>query len=223
MKNFLNPKVLNLWTFIWVSVILFFSYQMFQIIWPYTSWAWDVDFLQTKQHIIHLDYYRLAFYLHIFSSLFVLVGGAFLFSKKVLCTYPVIHRQIGKMYVFLLLLISAPTGMVMACYANGGFTAQLSFLILSPLWWWFTWKGFQTAKNKQFHAHKNWMMRSYALTLSAITLRLAQMIINTFCVIDPQVLYVAVSWGSWIGNLMVVEMLIFRNQYKVQRKILFAG
>jgi hypothetical protein len=68
----------------WPLAILFFSYQFLQIILPYTSWEWDIDFLLTKQHIIHLDYYRAAFYAHIFSSPFVLASGAVLFSKYML-------------------------------------------------------------------------------------------------------------------------------------------
>lgn len=198
-------------TFLWGLLISFFSLQMFYIIWPYTTWEWNVDFLQTKQFIIHLDHYRIAFYTHIFSSLIVLLSGAFLFSKYILKNWSSLHRTIGKTYVALLLLISAPSGMVMAFYANGGWAAKISFLILTPLWWWFTYKGYQTARQKQFAAHKKWMMRSYALTLSAITLRISQMLVGSFFYLDPTTQYVLVSWGSWIVNLLIVEFLIHRR------------
>ena len=179
---------------------------MFNVIWPYTSWEWDVYFLQTKYLIVHLDYYRVSFYAHIFSSLIVMFSGAFLFSKYILQNYASIHRFIGKMYVGLVLLISAPTGMIMAFHANGGWPAKISFLILTPLWWWFTYKGYQTARSKNFTAHKKWMMRSYALTLSAITLRLCQLFIHQIISLDPTTQYILVSWGSWMFNLGVVEM-----------------
>lgn len=196
-------------TILWSTLMTFFTYQMFHIIWPYTTWEWNVDFLQTKQFIIHLDHYRIAFYTHIFSSLIVLLSGAFLFSKYILRNWTSLHRIIGKTYVVLLLLISAPSGMVMAFYANGDEWTKLSFLILTPLWWWFTWKGFRTALEKDFKAHRIWMMRSYALTLSAISLRIYQMVLGTFFYIDPEVQYLLVSWLSWVGNLVVIEVWFF--------------
>lgn len=186
-------------------VILIFSFIMVTIIFPYTSWHWDVDFLLTKQHIIHLDYYRFSFYAHIFSSLIILLSGAFLFSNFILNNYPALHRCMGKLYVGLVLFVSAPSGMMMAFHANGGWIAQTSFLILTPLWWWFTFKGYATARQKKFKAHRIWMVRSYALTFSAVSLRLAQMLLGYFFMIDPVVQYILVSWGSWIGNLLVAE------------------
>ena len=204
---------------LWVSLISFFTYQMFCIIFPYTSWEWDVDFLITKQDIIHLDYYRFAFYSHIFTSLIVLLSGAFLFSNFILKKYPRLHRYAGRTYVFLLLLIAAPSGMVMAFYSNGDWWTRLSFLILTPLWWWFTWKGFQTALLKDFKAHRIWMMRSYALTLSAISLRVYQMVLGTFFFIEPEVKYLLVSWLSWVGNLMVLEFYFFVKTLKTSNLV----
>lgn len=207
IKTFQNTP-----SIIWSGFILFFTYQMFLIISPYTSWEWDVDFLITKQHIIHLDFYRLSFYSHIFTSLLVLLSGTFLFSNYILKKHKAIHQWAGRVYVFLLLGIAAPSGFIMGFYANGGFLAQLSFMILTPLWWWFTWKGFQTALRKDFQSHRIWMIRSYALTLSAISLRIYQMILGAYFYMDPVIQYTLVSWISWVGNLLIVEWWIFRKR-----------
>jgi hypothetical protein len=120
---------------LWIFLTSIFSWLMFRIIFPYSSWEWDVDFLQTKQFIIHLDHYRISFYAHIFSSLVILVSGSFLFVDALLKNWPSAHRTLGKLYVALLLLVAAPSGFVMAFYANGGWMAKTSFLILTPLWW----------------------------------------------------------------------------------------
>lgn len=209
--------------FLWGGLISFFSLLMFNVIWPYTSWEWNVDFLQSKYLIIHLNYYRLSFYAHIFSSLIVMFSGAFLFSKYILQNYSRTHRFFGKLYVGLVLLISAPTGMVMAFHANGGWPAKISFLILTPLWWWFTYKGYQTARNKNFTAHKKWMTRSYALTLSAITLRFCQLFIHQIIFLDPTTQYILVSWGSWMFNLGVVELYLGCNESEFLVKRLLPG
>lgn len=201
-------------TMLWPLAILLFSYQFILIIAPYTSWKLDIDFLLTKQHIIHLDYYRAAFYAHIFSSIFVIGSGAFLFSKHILQKLPKLHLISGRVYVGLLLLVSAPSGLVMAFHANGGWAAQASFVVLAPLWWWFTWQGFVTVRRRQFAQHKNWMTRSYALTLSAVSLRVYQMLLGNFPELDPVTQYVLVSWLAWIGNLAVAEVLIYRRKSK---------
>ncbi len=195
----------------WPLAIVFFSYQFLLIILPYTSWEWDIDFLLTKQHIIHLDYYRAAFYAHIFSSIFVLASGAVLFSRYMLHKWPKMHRYAGRIYVGLLLLVSAPSGLVMGFHANGGWAAQANFFVLTPLWWWFTWQGFRTARKRAFAQHKSWMMRSYALTLSAVSLRVYQLLLGSFTDLDPVTQYVLVSWLAWLGNLAVAEVLIYRR------------
>ncbi len=179
-----------------------------QIIYPYLSWELDIDFLQTKQHVIHHWYYRAAFYVHIFSSLPVLFLGAFLFSERIQKRYSKLHRMMGKGYVGLVLCLSAPSGMVLAVYANGGWPVQLSFLIATPLWWLFTWKGLQTALKKEFFAHRKWMLRSYALAFSAVTLRASQLFLNNVNWVAPEYQYLYVAWESWILNLFLVEIYL---------------
>ncbi len=199
-------------TIFWLIAISFFSYKMAQIILPYTSGRWDIDFLLTKQAIIHLDYYRLAFYAHIYSSIFVLFSGAILFPNYFQKNWPKLHRWTGKLYVGLLLFISAPSALIMAFHANGGWVSQVSFVFLAPFWWWFTYKGYLTARKKQFIEHKKWMARSYALSLSAVSLRVYQMLLGHFVEMDPALQYVMVSWASWVGNLAVAEIWAWPGQ-----------
>ena len=198
----------NLPTAFWFCSILIFTILMLQIVLPYLSWEWDIDFLQTKQAIIHLFHYRSAFYLHIFSSCLVLFSGAFLFPKVIIKKFSTLHRWAGKIYVLLLLLVSAPSGAIMAFYANGGWPAKTSFLILCPLWWYCTYMGYRKIRQKKIKEHEVWMIRSYALTLSAISLRFYQMILGNTGIFDPDTFYVIVSWISWLGNLLVAEVWV---------------
>ncbi|MFT5765421.1 MAG: hypothetical protein ACI8X3_002858, partial [Saprospiraceae bacterium] len=68
-------------------------------------------------------------------------------------------------------------------------------------------------------AHKVWMMRSYALTLSAVSLRIYQLILGHFFYMDPVVQYLLVSWVSWLGNLMILEWKIRRDSQKVKNRV----
>ena len=199
-----------------VIIPLIATFLLAQIIYPYLSWELDIDFLQTKQHVIHHRYYQLAFYIHIFSSLPVLFFGPFLFSERIQKRFSKFHRMIGKGYVGLVLGLSAPSGMILAVHANGGLAVQASFLLATPLWWYFTWKGLRTAMKKNFLDHRRWMMRSYAVAFSAVTLRFSQLILNMTGWISPEFQYLFVAWESWILNLVMVEFYLQKDWIKAK-------
>lgn len=197
---------------LWVA-LCFFWYLMLQIVWPYTSGATDIDFLQSKQHIVHLTHYMASFYLHIFSSLWLLASGLTQFSSTLLGKYPQIHRWVGRIYVFIILICSGPAAFVMAYYANGGLIAQLSFMLLSALWWWFTYKGYMAIRNNNIKIHGEWLLRSYALTLSAITLRVMQWMFANFSEIPAEEVYVMIAFPSWLINLLIAEIIINKTNW----------
>lgn len=193
----------------WLSAIGFFTFLMAQIVAQYRTGRLDVDFLLSKQHIIHLWHYKAAFYLHIFPALLVLAAGLTQFSDTILTRTPSLHRWVGRIYVWSILALCGPAGFVMALYSNGGWIPGTSFATLSLLWWWVTWKGLKAIKTGARAAHRNWMIRSYALTLSAITLRVAQYWVATNSHIDPDVAYQWIAWPSWMVNLLVAECWLY--------------
>jgi hypothetical protein len=65
------------------------------------------------------------------------------------------------------------------------------------------------------------MIRSFALTLSAITLRIWKVIFATTTDIPPMDRYRIIAWLGWVLNLMIAEYIIFiyfknNNSLKVQ-------
>ena len=54
------------------------------------------------------------------------------------------------------------------------------------------------------------MIRSYALTLSAITLRAWKFGINNSFELPPMDVYRAVAWLGWVVNLGIAELIIYR-------------
>jgi uncharacterized membrane protein len=197
-----------------ISLILFaslamFWYLMFRIVAPYSSGATDIDFLQTKQFIIGWATYRWSFYLHIFSSLWVLAAGLTQFSTILLKKIPEIHRWVGRIYVAIIVFVSAPAAFIMSIYANGNDFTKASFMVLSVLWWLSTWRAYRVILKGDIVQHKAWMYRSYALTLSAISLRIMQFCFATWTDIDPETAYIIVALPSWLINLCVAEILIY--------------
>lgn len=179
---------------------------------PFLQLKPNIDFLKTKRLIYHLDWWRYSFYIHVFSSPFVIFSGLFQFNKYFIFKLPKIHRFLGFIYILVLVFVAAPTGFLMGLYANGSFPTQISFSILSVLWMLTTVIAFIKVTKRDFVAHAKWMLRSYALTLSAISLRFFTFLIGYFNLpLNPGEAYILVSYSSWIVNLLIAEWLILKK------------
>jgi hypothetical protein len=56
--------------------------------------------------------------------------------------------------------------------------------------------------------HRTWMMRSYALTLAGVSLRLQLLILTGWGGLPFDAVYVVTAWSSWVPNLILCEILI---------------
>jgi uncharacterized membrane protein YozB (DUF420 family) len=121
----------------------------------------------------------------------------------------------GRVYVFDVLFINFPTGMLMAFYANGHLPTKIAFIILDSLWFWFTLKAFLEIRKGNIRTHKQFMIRSYALTFSAITLRTWKIILSSLFVIAPVTLYMMEAWLGFVPNLLFAEWLIRKRRKKL--------
>lgn len=201
--------------FYWFSFVvgvLYASYLLLLLSIPYLEMRRGIDFLKTKQLIYHIKHWRCSFYIHVFSSVFIVLTGLLQFSRYILKKQVRIHRISGFLYLFLLLLVSGPAALVMSFYANGSYPAQVSFVLLSICWIGATALAYVYLRKADYTRHGYWMLRSYALTLSAVTLRLYSYLFDVFHhTLNPVDLYILLSWLSWIPNLLVAEILIRRG------------
>lgn len=190
--------------------LAFFTFLMARITAAYIPYNTDVGFLQIKQSYIDIDHWRIAFFVHVYASIWLLLAGFTQFSQTIQSYYPKLHRSFGYIYITDVLLITGPAGLVMGFYANGGLPSKISFVTLAVLWMFFTAKALVKAKNGDYVSHRNFMMRSFALTLSALTLRAWKWSITNSFELPPMDVYRAAAWLGWVPNLAVAEFLIWR-------------
>lgn len=188
--------------------ILFCCHLMVLITLQYVPLDFEVAFLATKQTEIQWLHYQIAFFTHVYTSVFVLLAGLFQFSKIIRRKYPKLHRVMGYVYGFSLLVLAAPSGLVMGFYGNGGILSKIAFCFLAIFWWFFTAKALWYAKQKDWVQHQNYMYRSYALTLSAITLRLLKPILVSTTTLEPMQIYTTIAWAGWVLNWIIAEIII---------------
>lgn len=199
-------------------LLTFFSYLMLRITLQYIPIDTDVAFLRIKQQYIHLTHWKIAFFIHVFASMGTLIAGFTQFFPFILRKYKPLHSLMGRIYVIDVLFITGPSGLIMSLYANGGYVGRTAFILLSMLWLFTTYKAYQLVREKDFISHKQMMMRSYALTLSAVTLRAWKWLIfvgaETFFALElpPRTVYICVAWLGWVPNLLFAEYLIRKKK-----------
>ena len=95
---------------------------------PYYTFEKGINFLTTKSDETNDNpVFRLGFYIHIATSLVVLVAGLLQFLPLLAQRGPALHRQLGKAYILGILALAAPSGLILAHFANGGLAAQVGF------------------------------------------------------------------------------------------------
>ncbi len=161
---------------------------------------------------MHIGVWRVAFYAHVLTSLVLVFAGFTQFLPA--GRFRKLHRGMGKAYIIVLLCISGPAGLIMGVYANGGITSQIAFVLLALLWMFTTWRAYTAIRSGNVKLHREFMVRSFALTLSALTLRAWKFLIVFAFAPPPMDVYRVVAWLGWVPNLLVAEWIISSQSEK---------
>lgn len=201
LKAFCGYLALNVGTFLMLKLVV-----------QYMALDDHVGFLQEKQAYLHLKVWKAAFYVHVFSSVLTLLAGFSQFSSEILSQHRRLHKLLGSIYAWDILVINFPAALIMAVYANGHLPSKIAFLILDSLWFWFTLKAILEIKRGNLQGHRDYMIRSYALTLSALTLRTWKIILSNATDLSPDIIYMMDAWLGFVPNLLAAEWLIARRK-----------
>ena len=106
---------------------------------------------------------------HILGGTLALIIGPAQFSSRLRRRNIKLHRMLGRIYVYSV-FVAAPLGIIMATHSpTRMFTLAIS--IQSGTWILTTAMAFITARNRQIQQHREWMVRSYAVTFTFIATR----------------------------------------------------
>lgn len=131
------------------------------------------------------------------------------------------HRALGGAYIGCILL-SGISGLIIAQGTHTGMGPRLGFSILSVLWLGCTARAVWALIDKDIANHRRWMIRSMALTASAITLRVILGLGFGAFGFDFQAVYAFAAWGSWLINLALIELYLrwpAKTQYSVRAPV----
>lgn len=114
------------------------------------------------------------------------------------------HRWVGRLYV-LGCLVGGVAGLILAVGSSAGPIASAGFGGLAILWMAATLLGWRAAVQGRFAEHRRWMIRSWALTLAAVTLRIYLPLVMILELPFPPA-YQAISFLCWVPNLAAAEL-----------------
>lgn len=153
--------------------------------------------------------------LHIGLGVVALMIGPVQFFQGLRKRHPKLHRVCGYVY-FVAVLLGGVSALIFAPEAFGGVSNTAAFSFLALLWIGSTIAAVISARRGQFPAHRQWMMRSYALTFAAATLRLQLGLLIALGLSFEQA-YLIVPWSSWIINLIIVEWWLLSQKAALLR------
>lgn len=164
----------------------------------------QTEFLRGRQFYF-FGAYQWAFYTHVITGPCSLVLGTILFSNRIRNRVPRLHRTIGHIQVFTVLLLVSPSGLWMAFYADSGFPAGSAFATLAIATAICIICGWRAAVHGQFVRHRTWMGRCFALLCSAIVLRMIGGIMEVIGV-EASWVYPLSAWACWLIPLSIFEV-----------------
>jgi hypothetical protein len=193
----------------WVPVI-FFSLLLVYNTLPYFSFRTDFIFIQERIKLFVQPVWKWSFYIHIFAGMFCITAALTQFSTAIIKKRRALHIYIGKIYVFVVLVLGAPTGLYMSFFAKGGYWEKACFVFMALFWFIYTYKGLEVIRKKNILAHSIWMKRSYAMAMTAVTFRIYH-ILFYYAGLGHYDNYSVSLWISVIGNLAVAEFMIYNT------------
>jgi len=155
--------------------------------------------------------------IHFIGGAIAIVAGAFQFSSSLRQKHLSVHRLLGRFYVGSI-IFSGIAGLVLAVNSVGGFYVQTGFGLMAIFWLGTTFMAYRLIRQRNVKAHENWMIRSYAVTLAGVTLRLylGMSVVLGIKFFDA---YPVLAWLCWVPNLLIAEFFI---RYKTNKVTAFS-
>jgi uncharacterized membrane protein len=124
-----------------------------------------------------------------------------------------VHRWLGRVYA-VGCIVGGLAGLRLAFGTTAGTFAGVGFGLLAVCWIYATTQAWRYARERRFDEHREWMVRSFAMTFAAVTLRL-------YLPIAPMLGYEFMegyrltAWVSWIPNLIIAELYLMRGRRRL--------
>ena len=177
----------------------------------------------TARYVTESTLRYVGLFVHAFAGGIALLIGPFQFLDGFRKRRQNLHRWMGRIYL-VSILIGGLSAFIIAPGMISGLVGEVGLLSLAVLWLWTGWNAYSSIRKGDVKSHREWMIRSFALTFAAATLRLwlgtliaTQLpFLQTKYAGDFDALFVevyrVVMWLCWVPNIIIAEMIIQRRR-----------
>lgn len=194
-----RTRLTNLgWRFAWFALVALSAYYLYRAI--------NYRFIVPNRLGPDLFNKQIWYFTHLVTALPVISGAPLQFIPSLRAARPALHRLIGRIYVG-----GATVAALTAIYLGGIVGeyegSRLPIVLLGSLWLFFTLSAWRCAVNRNFVAHRLFMIRSYGLALVLVWLRLMYSLQDWlfFYVTDADMRDATREWASWVVPLLILE------------------
>jgi uncharacterized membrane protein len=168
------------------------------------SYRYVVNLRFVPPNVAANRYYTPWIFIHASAAATALLLGPLQLLDVVRGRWPKIHRGTGWAYI-MSSLVGGLSGFILAPGVSTG-----------PLWVFVTIQGLRAARARDFPGHRRWMIRSFALTFSAVTLRL-YIVLSQILGLDFGIAYRAIAWLAWMPNALFAEWFLRRGSSALKK------
>jgi uncharacterized membrane protein len=178
----------------------------------YAIWAYGGGVQRVRVHpsmMAVFNEHRTLITIHAVAASLALLLGPFQFVDHLRTARPRLHRTLGYLYLVPGVAAGGIAGLLLSRHAFGGLVSHLGFGMLAVLWLFTGVMAVIAAKARRFADHRKWMVRNFALTFAAVTLRI-YLPLSFASGLRFEQFYPAIAWFSWVPNLVVAEWWFLR-------------
>ena len=153
---------------------------------------------------------ELAGWAHAMGGAVAALIGPFQLITRVRTSWPKVHVWMGRTYL-LAVLAGGLGGLYFAPKSTAGIVGSIGFTTLALFWLYSGAQAYLAIRRGNVQVHRRWMLRNYALTFGAATLRI-ELPLLIISGLSFQMAYTLVAWISWVPNWLAVEAWLRRRK-----------
>jgi hypothetical protein len=133
-------------------------------------------------------------------------------------THPVVHRRVGRVYVFGGAIPAAVMAATIGAVSPFGPVVAALDVVAAVLWLGFTVAGWRAGRQRRFGDHRKWMIRSFAMCMNTLMTRALSPV--GFLVVLPRGLdkEAMILSAATVSAVLSVLTLLLLSQWWIERK-----
>jgi Predicted membrane protein (DUF2306) len=168
----------------------------------------------TKAMMSVYQSHKITIMLHAFFASIALTIGVPQFNSKFRTKFPRLNLICRNIY-FGSVIIGSITGLLLAFTAQGGLVNLFGFGLLAIIWMYSCIKSILSLRNNDMESFRIWIVRNYALTFAAVTLRIyLGLFFATLGYAKFDYFYPTLGFLCWVPNLIFCEWFLLSKLNK---------